>query len=89
MKLLTILSPLLIFGISLSSTVPAKHSLSNIDIFGKSELSAIYILNSEMETEYLLLDRDFVHDEYFFQNISREEFENKIFYRVPVKDSLP
>jgi hypothetical protein len=85
MKLLTILSPLLIFGISLST--PNNHSLNNIDIFGEDKIQGIYILSSDM-TEYLLLEKDFVHDAYFFQNIDRESFESSVSYKVPVKDTL-
>ena len=55
-----------------------KHLLENIDIFGKSDMPAIYILAPGIEDyEGFLLARDFSRDPFFMQNIDREEFEMK------------
>ncbi len=59
-----------------------KHILENIDVFGKSEMPAIYILNPGTEGEDIqgsLLTRDFTADPYFMQNIDREEFERETY----------
>lgn len=57
------------------------HLLRNIDIFGKNDLPAIYILmpgaSPEEEIQGSLLTRDFSRDPFFMQNIDREEFEMK------------
>ena len=57
------------------------HLLRNIDIFGKTDLPAIYILmpgiTGEEEIRGSLLTRDFSRDPFFMQNIDREEFEMK------------
>ncbi len=59
-----------------------KHLMENIDIFGKSELPAIYILGPGIEEfEGQLLTRDFMRDNFFMQNIDREEFEMKMWLR--------
>jgi hypothetical protein len=61
------------------------HLLNNIDIFGKSDLPAIYILMPEgvgdEEIRGSLLTRDFSRDAFFMQNIDREEFEMKVTLR--------
>lgn len=55
------------------------HLMDNIDIFGKSDLPAIYILGPGIEEfEGQLLTRDFARDPFFMQNIDREEFEMKM-----------
>jgi len=55
-----------------------KHLVDNIDIFGKSEMPAIYIFAPGVEEmEGFLLTRDFSRDDFFMQNIDREEFEMK------------
>ncbi len=55
-----------------------KHLLENIDVFGKSEMPAIYILAPGLEDyEGFLLVRDFSSDPFFMQNVDREEFEMK------------
>src|SRR3954468_8818711 len=55
------------------------HLMNNIDIFGKTDLPAIYIFmpNSDGSEELKgsLLTRDFSRDPFFMQNIDREEFE--------------
>jgi|GEM_PF-3705174 len=59
-----------------------KHLLENIDVFGKSEMPAIYILGPGIEEfEGQLLTRDFSRDPFFMQNIDREEFEMKMWLR--------
>jgi hypothetical protein len=59
-----------------------KHLMDNIDIFGKSDMPAIYILAPDMgELEGMLLVRDFSRDPFFMQNIDREEFEMKMTLR--------
>jgi hypothetical protein len=55
------------------------HLMDNIDIFGKNDLPAIYILGPGIEEfEGQLLTRDFARDPFFMQNIDREEFEMKM-----------
>jgi hypothetical protein len=59
-----------------------KHLLENIDIFGKNDLPAIYILGPGIEDfEGQLLTRDFMRDPFFMQNVDREEFEMKMWLR--------
>lgn len=61
------------------------HLLQNIDIFGKNDLPAVYILApgefAEEEIKGQLLARDFSRDPFFMQNIDREEFELKMTLR--------
>jgi hypothetical protein len=61
------------------------HLLSNIEIFGKTDLSAIYIFApgavDEEELKGSLITRDFTRDPFFMQNIDREEFEMKVVLR--------
>ncbi|HKP98448.1 MAG TPA: hypothetical protein VJ385_22145 [Fibrobacteria bacterium] len=61
------------------------HLMNNIDIFGKSDLPAIYIFmpNSDgsEDIQGSLLTRDFSRDPFFMQNIDREEFELKVVLR--------
>jgi hypothetical protein len=61
------------------------HLMQNIDIFGKTDLPAIYILmpNSDGSEELQgnLLTRDFSRDPFFMQNVDREEFELKVTLR--------
>lgn len=61
------------------------HLMQNIDIFGKTDLPAIYILmpNSDGSEEIQgnLLTRDFSRDPFFMQNVDREEFELKVTLR--------
>lgn len=66
------------------------HLMQNIDIFGKTDLPAIYILmpNSDgsEELQGSLLTRDFSRDPFFMQNIDREEFELKVTLRESPDD---
>ncbi|MDB5048865.1 MAG: hypothetical protein JWO30_1936 [Fibrobacteres bacterium] len=61
------------------------HLMDNIDIFGKSDLPAIYIFapggSAEDEIKGELLTRDFSRDPFFMQNVDREEFELKVVLR--------
>ncbi|MEO7423658.1 MAG: hypothetical protein ABI036_00635 [Fibrobacteria bacterium] len=61
------------------------HLMNNIDIFGKTDLPAIYIFmpNSDgsEEIQGSLLTRDFSRDPFFMQNVDREEFELKVVLR--------
>lgn len=61
------------------------HLMRNIDIFGQSDLPAIYILmpnmNAEEEIIGSIVTRDFSRDPFFMQNIDREEFELKVTLR--------
>jgi hypothetical protein len=61
------------------------HLMQNIDIFGKTDLPAIYILApgefADQEIKGQLLARDFSRDPFFMQNIDREEFELKMTLR--------
>lgn len=61
------------------------HLLQNIEIFGKNDLPAVYILApgefAEEEIKGQLLARDFSRDPFFMQNIDREEFELKMTLR--------
>jgi hypothetical protein len=61
------------------------HLMNNIDIFGQTDLPAIYILvpNSDgsEELQGSLLTRDFSRDPFFMQNVDREEFELKVTLR--------
>jgi hypothetical protein len=62
-----------------------SHLMNNIEIFGKSDLPAIYIFmpNSDASDEIQgsLLTRDFSRDAFFMQNVDREEFELKVTLR--------
>jgi len=61
------------------------HLMRNIEIFGKTDLPAIYILmpniNAEEEIIGSIVTRDFSRDPFFMQNIDREEFELKVTLR--------
>ncbi len=61
------------------------HLLQNIEIFGKTDLPAIYILapgtSPEDEIQGAIVTRDFSRDPFFMQNIDREEFEMKVTLR--------
>jgi hypothetical protein len=61
------------------------HLMENIDIFGKTDLPAIYILNNPTdgseEIQGSILTRDFSRDPFFMQNVDREEFELKVVLR--------
>ena len=61
------------------------HLMENIDIFGKTDLPAVYILApgefADEEIKGQLLARDFSRDPFFMQNIDREEFELKMTLR--------
>lgn len=61
------------------------HLMSNIDIFGKTDLPAIYILmpniDGSEDIQGSILTRDFSRDPFFMQNIDREEFELKVTLR--------
>jgi len=60
------------------------HLMSNIDIFGKTDLPAIYILMPNVgddEIKGSILTRDFSRDDFFMQNVDREEFELKVTLR--------
>jgi len=61
------------------------HLMENIDIFGKTDLPAIYILNTPTdgseEIQGSILTRDFSRDPFFMQNVDREEFELKVVLR--------
>lgn len=61
------------------------HLMNNIDIFGKSDLPAIYIFApsaiGEEDIKGELLTRDFSRDPFFMQNVDREEFELKVVLR--------
>ena len=61
------------------------YLMSNIDIFGKGDLPAIYILMpgsvGDEDIQGSLLTRDFSRDAFFMQNIDREEFEMKVTLR--------
>ncbi|GEM_PF-2289267 len=61
------------------------HLMENIDIFGKSDLPAIYILapsaDGSEEIQGSILTRDFSRDAFFMQNVDREEFELKVVLR--------
>lgn len=62
-----------------------EHLMQNIDIFGKTDLPAIYILmpNSDGSEDLKgsILTRDFSRDPFFMQNVDREEFELKVTLR--------
>lgn len=65
------------------------HLMSNIDIFGKTDLPAIYILMPNVgddEIKGSILTRDFSRDDFFMQNVDREEFEMKITLRETGSD---
>jgi len=61
------------------------HLMSNIDIFGKTDLPAIYILmpntDGSDDIQGSILTRDFSRDPFFMQNVDREEFEMKVTLR--------
>ncbi len=61
------------------------HLLTNIEIFGKTELPAIYILmpgaSGDEDIKGSIINRDFSRDPFFMQNVDREEFEMKVVLR--------
>ena len=61
------------------------HLMQNIDIFGKTDLPAIYILmpsaDGSEDLKGSILTRDFSRDPFFMQNVDREEFELKVTLR--------
>ncbi|MBW8888424.1 MAG: hypothetical protein JF616_11770 [Fibrobacteres bacterium] len=61
------------------------HLMENIDIFGKSDLPAIYIFapgsDGSEDLKGSILTRDFSRDPFFMQNVDREEFELKVTLR--------
>ena len=61
------------------------HLMQNIDIFGKSDLPAIYIFapgsDGSEDLKGSILTRDFSRDPFFMQNVDREEFELKVTLR--------
>ena len=61
------------------------HLMENIDIFGKTDLPAIYILmpntDGSEDIQGSILTRDFSRDPFFMQNVDREEFELKVTLR--------
>ncbi len=67
---------------SSASEKSKAHLMNNIDIFGKTDLQAIYILMpSGIDDEDIkgsLITRDFSRDPFFMQNVDREEFEMKV-----------
>lgn len=66
------------------------HLMQNIDIFGKTDLPAIYILmpssDGSEEIQGSILTRDFSRDAFFMQNVDREEFELKVTLREQSPD---
>ena len=69
------------------------HLMNNIDIFGKTDLPAIYIFmpnaDASEEIQGSLLTRDFSRDPFFMQNVDREEFELKVTLREINGDDDP
>jgi hypothetical protein len=61
------------------------HLMTNIDIFGKNDLPAIYILmpgaDGDEDIKGSIITRDFSRDPFFMQNVDREEFELKVVLR--------
>ncbi len=61
------------------------HLLTNIEIFGKTDLPAIYILmpggSGDEDIKGSIINRDFSRDPFFMQNVDREEFEMKVVLR--------
>lgn len=61
------------------------HLMNNIEIFGKSDLPAIYILmpggSGDEDIKGSIITRDFSRDPFFMQNVDREEFEMKVVLR--------
>ena len=59
----------------------ANHIMLNVDIFGQAAVGSYYILwdnldlSDEMKT--ILTSRNFARDEFFMQNIDREQFEQE------------
>lgn len=53
----------------------------NVDIFGDGAIGSIYVLWNDVdlseEMKNLLTSRDFARDEFFMQNIDREQFEQE------------
>lgn len=58
-----------------------EHWLSNIDIIGESGIGSVFILmdalDLSVEMKNILSSREFSKDEFFMQNIDREEFEQE------------
>lgn len=67
--------------IEIQDTSKSNNIILNVDIFGEGAIGSYYVLWSEMdlsdEMKTLLTTRDFARDEFFMQNIDREQFEQE------------
>lgn len=67
--------------IEIQDTSKSNNIILNVDIFGEGAIGSYYVLWSEMdlsdEMKKLLTTRDFARDEFFMQNIDREQFEQE------------
>lgn len=59
----------------------ANNMLGNVDIFGQAAVGSYYILwdnlDLSVEMKTILTSRNFAKDEFFMQNIDREQFEQE------------
>ncbi len=78
-------SPNPVGGATVKNPHLQKHLLDNVDVFGKSDLPAIYIFGpgdfSADQIDATAITRDFAGDPFLMQNIDREEFEGKMVLR--------
>jgi len=67
--------------IEIQDTSKSNNIILNVDIFGEAAIGSYYVLWSELdlseEMKTLLTTRDFARDEFFMQNIDREQFEQE------------
>ena len=59
----------------------ARVGLGNVDVFGQAAVGSYYILwdnlDLSVEMKNILTSRNFAKDEFFMQNIDREQFEQE------------
>lgn len=59
----------------------SNNMLGNVDIFGQAAIGSYYILwdnlDLSVEMKTILTSRNFAKDEFFMQNIDREQFEQE------------
>ncbi|HSQ43121.1 MAG TPA: hypothetical protein VLM37_12645 [Fibrobacteraceae bacterium] len=58
-----------------------NNTLGNVDVFGQSAIGSIYILwdnvDLAIEIKKSIQEKSFATDEFFMQNVDREEFEEE------------
>lgn len=67
--------------IEIQDSSKANSIILNVDIFGEGAIGSYYVLWTTLdysdEMKKILTTRDFARDEFFMQNIDREQFEQE------------